>query len=289
MVSFESSGVLWQVLRVVERTVLARTVTFRTARGRLDLDVSNQCAMLCPRLEGAFVVDEQFRREAPQAYEAVRQGGVSLSGQVSRTVSKQDITTLGTLGADRDALLHLWGRALAELCAGVSEVETIIETAARSPLQETEEFRRLGFGAMELLRAVSGHLSVAGDSQVRAFYTTQRQTAPDAWLFHLAGWPAAFPGEIMDFGRLSEMGEAAATARNWRNNLADVHGPIMSVMMGPRQDAFLCVAMDDAYVALVSRPSAELGSALAAWRLAQQGQNAGPPGLAPMRGVQSPV
>jgi hypothetical protein len=292
VVSFESSGILWQVLRVVERTVLARTITFTTARGRLDLDVRNQCVMLCPRLEGAFVVDEQFRQEAPQAYEAVRQGGLSLSGQLSRTVAGEDVvaghnTALASLGADREALLRLWGRALAELCAGVSEVETTVETAGPSPFLETEAYQRLGFSAMELLRAVSEHLSLTGESQVLTFYTTQRQTAPDAWLFHLAGWPAAFPGEIMDLSRLNEMGEAAATARIWRNNLADVSGPIMSVLMGVRQDAFLCIAVDDDYVALISRPSAELGSALAAWRLAQQGQSAGPSSLLQMRSAQS--
>jgi hypothetical protein len=294
VVSFESSGVLWQVLRVVERTILARTITFRTARGRLDLDVRHQCVMLCPRLEGAFVVDEQFRREAPDAYEAVRQGGVSLSGQLSRTVAGEGAdaglnAALASLSPEREALLRLWGRALAELCAGVSEVETTVEAAAPSSLHEAEEFRRLGFNAMELLRAVSVHLSLSGDSQVLAFYTTQRQTAPDAWLFHLAGWPAAFPGEVIDLGRLNEMGQAAATARTWRNNLADVPGPIMSVLMGARQDAFLCVAVDDAYVALISRPSAELGSALAAWRLAQQGQSAGPSSLLQMRSAQSSV
>lgn len=273
---------MWRVLRVVERTVLPRTVTFRTARGRLDLDVGNQCVMLCPRVDGAFVVDEQFRKEAPEAYEVVRRGVLSRDGETPQGEGEAGSTrvyddALATLAASREALLGLWGRALAGLCGVAGDVVTEIEAAAFSPERQTEAYRRLGFSALELLTAVAPHVSVVEDSQVLAFFTAQRQMAGDAWLFCPGGWPAAFPREAADLNRISEMSKAAETARVWRDSLADVSGPIMSIMMSSGQEAFLCVAVDDAYVALISRPSAELGSALAAWRFAQQGKGGAQP------------
>jgi hypothetical protein len=274
VVSSESSGILLQALNVVERTVLPRAITFTAARGRLDLVVSGQCALIGPKLDGAFVVDEQFRREAPEAYDALRLGALSQSGELPQ-VGPDDPAmneALTAVAANREALLRLWGRTLVEFCSGASRIETTVKAASPQMSAGAQVQRRLDFSALELLSAVSPHISAAADSQVLAFYSAQKQTASDAWLFHSEGWPAAFPGEVAELGRITEMGAAARTAREWRNNLADISGPIMSVMLASRQDAFRCVAVDDAYVALVTRPSAEIGSVLAAWRSAQQGR-----------------
>lgn len=275
MVSSESSGILWRALHVIDRSVLPREITFRAGRRRLDLDVEGQCALIGPKLDGLFVVDEQFRQDAPQAYEIVRQGLLNDSGQSPRQdaeASGDARSAASVLTSHRDAFLRLWGRALAGLCDDATEIETTVSAQNRGRGLETETRRLLGFSALELLGAVGPHVSGNPDSLVLAFYSAQRQAAPDSWLFHLAGWPVAFPGEVMDLDRISDMGATARTMQEWRSNLGDIRGPIMSVMMSPQQDAFRCVAMDDAYVALVSRPSAEIGAALAAWRSAQMGK-----------------
>jgi hypothetical protein len=271
VVGAEASGILWRVLRIVERTVLPRTVTLKTVHGRIEVDMGAGSVFMVPWRDGASMVDVQFRHEAARACEFMEAPGVCESLRQGRPSGEEGAgEEVEALVSVRDALLRLWGRALVELCGGASNIEVSVGSAGYDLRPEGSVWRRLGFNAVELLGAVSPYVAPRNDSQVMAFYAAQRRTAPDAWLFHVGGWPAGAPSEVDDLGRIDEMGEAAQTIRMWRDALEGVSGPIMSVLMGPQQEAFRCVAVDKDYVALVTRPSAELGAALAAWRLAQQ-------------------
>lgn len=276
---------VWRVLRVVGRTVLPRAVTLETARGRLDVMVGGQGVVLCPRRNGVFLIDEPFRKEAPEAAERLLHGRLARDRAFLASAANQEACAasqgipedaaiagdLAALAGDREALLRLWARAVLQICEGQSSLGVTIEALRDAPWLRAGLAAPLTFGAMELLGALGAVMTAPGaDSQVRDFYAAQRRSAPDAWLFHAAGWPAAYPSETADFGRISAMAEAAETARAWRGALADIGGPIMSVLIGAQRDAFRCIAVDDAYVALITRPAAELGAALAAWRGAEQ-------------------
>ena len=106
MLNANTSTVLKQVLRRIERSVLPRTVTIQAPNGQMDFDVIGQNAVLCPRSGGAFILSSQLQQEAPDAYEIMR------SGTLAAAVSA------GTLANAREPLLRHWARTLTGFAAG---------------------------------------------------------------------------------------------------------------------------------------------------------------------------
>ncbi len=263
---------LRQVLHIIERSILPRAVDLRTANGRLQIEVSEQRMLLCPRRDGRFFIDGQLEGEAPEAADLLRRGA-------DAAVRHADV-----LHAHREALLRHCARALRGLTSGADTVQWRVK--ALRPGERAFNGPTLpGFNASELAAAMpparaaaeTGSTSPqstqpAGNQEpVAAFHGQIAAKIQDAWLFAASGDPAGIPSHASGRTSFGEMTEAAAHARAWREDLNTVvEGPVMAVLVGPSRENIRCMAIDGGHVALVSCTALELGPVLAGWRAAQQ-------------------
>jgi hypothetical protein len=252
-----TSTVLKQVLRRIERSVLPRTITIRAPDGQLDFDVIGQNAVLCPRSGGAFILSSQLQQEAPDAYEILRSG----------TLAAGD--TAGSLANAREPLLRHWARTLTGFAAGAATVEC--EVRALSAIETKAGLQLPAFGAFELAKAFEvlppGRTGEPAPGCVSSFHSQAGDGAEDAWLFRRLGAPASFPAAagLEDIERMTIV---AREAEVWREMLAGLEGPVLCVLRGGPRDDLRCVAVDDTHIALVSKAAPELGPLLSSWRAA---------------------
>jgi hypothetical protein len=289
---------LRQVLRMIERTILPRTIHLRTANGQLQIEVSAQRLLLCPRSSnGAFLLDSELHREAPEAWEVLRRGDQTVRA------------SLEVLQSARGPLLRHCARALAKLTAGIVVVEHIVQ-AQKTAGRHGGALPLLNFDARELAaalpsadapsaipdlppHAVSNGRDIAPppapppaapaviaeaappqqgrevSGLAEAFYRHLASSLPDAWLFELSGQPAGSPPRARP-GDIAEMAKAIPPVRDWREFLGEPEGPLMVIFFEPSQEGLRCMAIDSGHAALVSGSGLELGFILTAWRAAQQ-------------------
>jgi hypothetical protein len=289
---------LRQVLRTIERSILPRTINLRTASGQLQIEVSAQRMLLCPRRDGAYFLGGALQREAPEAFEVLRGGEQAVRANTE------------TLAAARGALLRHCARALADLTAGAATVEHIVKPAGRAAGGPQPP----GFDVRELLAALTALPATAAPKPdfrrqpvnsgkdasankappapeaeavtvppegrhvsglVEAFYRQLATAMPDTWLFDLSGRPAGSPARARQQDDINGMAKAVSPAREWRELLGGPEGPVMAIFFEPAQEGLRCLAIDGGHVALLSGTGMELGPILTAWRAAQQ--NAGKP------------
>lgn len=271
---------LRQVLHIIERSILPRAVDLRTAKGRLQIEVSEQRMLLAPRRDGRFLIDRQLAQEAPAAADLLRQGAEA-------AVQQPDL-----LHAHREALLRHCARALHWLTSGADTVEWRVkalrtgERALKSPALPGFDIRELAAllapgtasSAMPIQAAPEAGSQPPsspppGDSAgtVAAFYRQVAEKVQDTWLFEASGHPAGVPSHASSRTSYSELAEAAAQVRKWHEDLPPVvDGPVMAVLVGPSRDNIRCMAVDGEHVALLSCSGLELGVVLAGWRATRQ-------------------
>ncbi len=289
---------LRQVLRTIERSILPRIINLRTPGGQLQIEVSAQRMLLCPRRDGAFFLDGELQREAPDAWEVLRGGEQAVRANA------------GTLQTARGALLRHCARALASLTAGGVTVEHIVKPRARAgngpqppsfdareladaltavptPTAPKPDFRRQALNSGKDARVNTATPAQQAEAQtvppegrhvtglVEAFYRQLATALPDSWLFDLSGRPAGTPARARQQDDIKEMAKAVAPAREWRELLGGPEGPVMAIFFEPAQEGLRCLAIDGGHVTLLSGTGLELGPILTAWRAAQQ--NAGKP------------
>ncbi len=271
---------LRQVLHIIERSILPRAVDLRTAKGRLQIEVSEQRMLLAPRRDGRFLIDRQLAQEAPAAADLLRRGA-------DAAVQQPDL-----LHAHREALLRHCARALHWLTSGADTVEWRVK-ALRTGERALKGPALPGFDAHELTALLApGTATTAApvqagpetgpqppsspparesDGTVAAFYRQIAARVQDAWLFEASGHPAGVPSNASSRTSYSELVEAAAHARAWHEDLPPVaEGPVMTVLVGPSRETIRCMAVDGEHVALLSCSGLELGMVLAGWRATRQ-------------------
>lgn len=258
MVQDATNEALWQVLHTIERSILPRTIDLRTRNGRLQIDASASKLLVGPHADGGFFLDDELKRDAPDAWDILRGGAGAVAARGK------------ALGTARAALLKLCARALIGLTDGVTTVERGVR--ALRPVERANDGSQLpSFSALELATALAPALQTAAQGPVAAFYRQLAPKLPDAWLFDHAGRPAGYPSRVTRLAEIEDMANSVASALEWRQHLERVDGPIMSVFVELSRESVRCLAIDTRYVALISGSGLELAAMLSAWRTVQQG------------------
>ena len=250
-----STDALQEIFRVIERSVLPRSVVCQSGAARLEFDVFRQGALLCPRAGNAYAVDDTLRREAPRLCSILLEGPAGASARADETA------------AFRDALLRHFGRALANFAASSGPVRV----GVRAPTVLHGKLSALpSFSASELSSAAVPPPEAKTEAHgcVSAFFEQIGPGTSDAWLFQrparLLRAPALGPS-----GSAGTMTELAQSAEAWREGLATFEGPLFAVFLGSPNENVQCVATDTTHIALISREPLELGWLLRSWRQAR--------------------
>lgn len=248
-----STHSLREIFRVIERSVLPRSVVCQSATARLEFDVFRQGALLCPRAGNDYALDDTLRQEAPGVCNILLEGPAGVPAVAHETA------------AFRGALLRHFQRALANFAASPGPVK--VSVRARTVLQG--KLNGLpSFSATELASAAVLPAETDGTGCVSAFFDGVEPGSFDAWLFQrparLQRASASAQSE-----RAGEMTQAAQAAEAWRDGLETFEGPLLAVFLGAPNENLQCIAADSTHIALVSKQFLELGSLLRSWRLAR--------------------
>ncbi len=251
-----STDALQEIFRVIERSVLPRSVVCQSGAARLEFDVFRQGALLCPRAGSAFTLDDTLRREAPRLCSILLEGPAGASARADETA------------AFRDVLLRHFGRALANFAASSGPVRVSV----RAPTVLQGKLSALpSFSTSELANAAVAPPEAEASGCVSAFFEQIGPGASDTWLFRrpaqLLSAPASGPSD-----RAGMMTELAQSAEAWREGLATFEGPLFAVFLGAPNENLQCVAADSTHIALISRQPLELGWLLRSWRQARGNQ-----------------
>lgn len=267
---FETNDVFTQVLRIITRSILPRAIGLPTPAGRLSLDVRGGHAVLCPRIDENFVLDDTLKSEAPRAWEILRAGiGPAMAAANS-------------LRADRDALLRHYARTLARMSSGAAPGDIGIH--ARPLLQRSAGSQLPAFQPEELAQALFAPALVPAPSTVApvpetaapavlvpgrfvpAFYQFLASRTRAAWLFGVSGEPLGHPPQGSDPAYIEAMAAAARDATPWFDDLDMPERPLMTIFADAGHEFLRCVTIDATHVAAAEVAPTELGSILAAWR-----------------------
>jgi hypothetical protein len=248
-----STHSLREIFRVIERSVLPRSVVCQSATARLEFDVFRQSALLCPRAGNDYALDDTLRQEAPGVCNILLEGPAGVPAVAHETA------------AFRDALLRHFQRALAKLAAspGLVKVSVRARTVLQGKLSGLPSF-----SATELASAAVPPVEAEADGTgcVSAFFDGVEPGTADAWLFQrparLQRAPASAQSE-----RAGDMTQAAQAAEAWRDGLETFKGPLLAVFLGAPNENLQCIAADSTHIALISKQFLELGSLLRSWRL----------------------
>jgi hypothetical protein len=249
-----STDNLREIFRVIERSVLPRSVVCQSATAQLEFDVFHQRAVLCPRAGNTYAPDDILRREAPRVASILLEGPAGVAAAAHETA------------AVRDALLRHFGRALAKLAANPGPVKVSVRarTVLHGKLSGVPSF-----SASELAAAAVPPAELEAEAEtagcVSAFFDQVEPGASDAWLFlrpaRLQRSPASAQSE-----RAGYMTQAAQAAEAWRDGLETFEGPLLAVFLGAANENLECIAADTTHIALISKQPLELGALLRSWR-----------------------
>jgi hypothetical protein len=248
-----STDALQEIFRVIERSVLPRSVVCQSGDARLEFDVFRQGALLCPRAGSAFALDDTLMREAPRLCSLLHGGPAGVSAWADE------------IAAFREALLRHFGRALANFAKSPGPVRVSV----RAPAVFRGKWNALpAFSASELAGAAAAPPEAESPGCVSVFFEHIGPDASDAWLFErparLQRAPASGSSD-----RAGMMTELAQSAEVWRQGLETFQGPLFAVFLGASQENLQCVAADSSHIALISKRPLELGLLLRSWRLAR--------------------
>ncbi len=251
-----STDALQEIFRVIDRSVLPRSVVCQSGAARLEFDVFRRGALLCPRAGSAFALDDTLKREAPGLCSLLQEGPAGASAWADEAA------------AFRDALLRRFGRALADFAnsSGPVLVSVRASTAFRGQLNALPSF-----SAPELASAAATPPEAEVSGCVSAFFEQIGPNASDSWLFQRPAsllWPPALDSS----DRAGMMTEAAQSAEAWRQGLETFDGPLFAVFLGAPNENLQCVAADATHIALISKQPLEFGWLLRSWRQAQESE-----------------
>jgi hypothetical protein len=252
-VNGSSTDALREIFRVIERSVLPRSVVCESGGARLEFDVFRQGALLCPRAGSTFALDGTLRQEAPRLCGILHEGPASACTRAAETA------------AFRDALLRHFGRALANFARSPGPVRVSV----RAPTVLQGKLSALpSFSAAELADAAVAPPEAEASGSVSTFFEEIGAGTSDAWLFQrparLQHAPASGSSE-----QAGTMTELAQSAEAWREGLETFQGPLFAVFLGAPNENLQCVAVDTTHIALISRQPLELGWLLRSWRQAR--------------------
>ncbi len=235
-------------LKIVDRTILPRTLTLESEGRRLELDVAGQRVLALPRSGGAYLLDASLMHEAPEACAILAQGPQALPRWEAE------------LGRHRAALMASTARTLSGFIAGSAALNYEVR-----PLLDQRRGEAAAFGSLEILAAV--RTGGRQNGAVQAFFSHLAPAVKEAWLFSASGWPVAFPEGAKQVSDLEPILDAARMLLRWRQRSHRLTpGPLLSFLTAYPEDGIWCAAIDAEHIALFGLMNAQLGAAMAAWR-----------------------
>ena len=244
----------WQVLRIVNRTLLPRLLSFGGPDGGLDLEVADRCVLVAPRHGTGYLLTEQLKQDAPRAHAILFRGRPALSKEGE------------TLGAHRQVLLKHTVATLIDLAGRTvltHRVHALPTARAKAPVT---------FSVPELLAEASSQLCPAVPGPVQAFFDRIGASAAEAWMFGEAAWPIVVPEALDDLERVGGMMAWARLVSTWRQRTEGaLPGPSLLVLTPhPAGRDVWSAAVDGRRQALVRVDGAKLGTVFATWKRAME-------------------
>jgi hypothetical protein len=254
----DPGGVFVRVLHLIDRTVFPRRLLLQSGSRLLTVDVGNRGILICPHIQGRYVLDDVLKRTAPYAYDVLTRGMAAA------------VAASATLEPEGKGLLAQSVRTLEAFCAAASLQHMV------KPLPRECVVSMPRFSALDVLRAAAKQLD-AGSSVVQDFFRRLRPPQEDLWLIRTDGWPVGLPKEVTDLNQVEAAQQTVRTFLAWRRKIPDLADglPTLGVLGGPPNGAFWCVAADRNFVALVRKTApGMLGYVLSDWQNCLRGGSA---------------